>query len=472
VPPSDEEPRQLTRAVIASPAVSGIRSVYAAGARTWHRISASPRVVLALGWLVLAIYAFPGQMTWDSFEYLDAARSGFYTDRHPPAISALWRMLELVVAGPSGMFLVQSAAFVVGAYLVLRRSVSARCAAWVTAALCVFPPTAVPMGTIWKHSLMAGLVLLGFGMLVAQSERARIGGLAALTLAIAMRPIATVAVLPLVLLVFEWRSTSGLRRYATALVAWLAITAVALGTNWLLTDRALSRATSVRDLHDIAGVIKYTRSDLPDGKLEELLAGTELQLHQGIQAHVRAWYRPRSASVLLVGERALWTLPMYGTGAVPQDQRAAIERAWRELVLGDPRAYARHRMQVMKRVLGLNAKERPAAVPGRVANDPEISLGVGVPIKSSVLQHSMTSAATWVADATPLFLPWIYLVVAMLLLVPARRHRDLLALLASGIVAEAVLFVLAVGTDYRQSHWLVLSTCIAIVGLVARRSRA
>src|SRR5262249_49915167 len=49
---------------------------------------------------------------------------------------------------------------------------------------------------------------------------------------------------------------------------------------------------------------------------------------------------------------------------------------------------------------------------------------------------------------------------------------DVVALCASGLVMEATLLVLAPSPDYRYSHWLVVSVCIATAILVARRAAA
>jgi hypothetical protein len=48
-----------------------------------------PIIVLAIAWTVLVVYAFPGQLTQDSLDHLSEARSGFYTDAHPPAINLI-----------------------------------------------------------------------------------------------------------------------------------------------------------------------------------------------------------------------------------------------------------------------------------------------------------------------------------------------------------------------------------------------
>jgi hypothetical protein len=72
----------------------------------------------------------------------------------------------------------------------------------------------------------------------------------------------------------------------------------------------------------------------------------------------------------------------------------------------------------------------------------------------------------------PIFVPWIYLVISLVLLPLTRRHRDVFAVLCSGIIMESSLLPLAQSPDYRYSHWMVICACIAVVVLTARRSRA
>jgi hypothetical protein len=191
-----------------------------------------PRLVLALGWLVLVVYAYPGQLGDESFAYLRQARTRFFSDGYPPAISALWRVLEVLVAGPTGMFLVQSAVFTLGAHAVLRRALAPRAAAWTTAGLLVFPPVLVSVAVISSDGLMAGFLLAGAIGLVSERRAARLGGLAALFVATAVHTSALVATLPLLVVLFTWRPDArGVRRVAHAVAAWLAITAAALGVN-------------------------------------------------------------------------------------------------------------------------------------------------------------------------------------------------------------------------------------------------
>src|SRR5262249_13915818 len=94
----------------------------------------SPRKILAIGWVGLLLYGSPGHMSYDSVGQLLEARSGVFSDGHPPAMAALWRAVDSVIAGPLGMLLIQSLAFLAGAYLLFKRRMSPRAAA-ITASL-------------------------------------------------------------------------------------------------------------------------------------------------------------------------------------------------------------------------------------------------------------------------------------------------------------------------------------------------
>jgi hypothetical protein len=191
---------------------------------------ARPGVIIAAGWLILVVYAYPGQMTAQSFEVLRQARGKFFAPENPPALSAMWRWLELLLAGPSSMLLVQSAAFAIGAYAILRRAMPERPAAWVTAGLLVFPPVMVPLAVIWPDSMMTGLLVLGAAGLLSDHTRRNYLGLLALLLATLAQPHALVATLPIVLMLFRPRAgTTEPRRIAIAGVTWLAIALAGLG---------------------------------------------------------------------------------------------------------------------------------------------------------------------------------------------------------------------------------------------------
>jgi heme/copper-type cytochrome/quinol oxidase subunit 3 len=84
----------------------------------------------------------------------------------------------------------------------------------------------------------------------------------------------------------------------------------------------------------------------------------------------------------------------------------------------------------------------------------------------------MTRWVQWLCVHTPPFVPWIYAALSLIMLPLARRQRDVLALLLSGLIMESSLLVLAHSRDYRYSHWMVITTMLGALLLATRRYRA
>jgi hypothetical protein len=418
--------------------------------------AAPPKVILAAGWLVLLAYAYPGRMGDESFAYLHQVRTRFYSDAYSPAIVALWRVLELVVAGPTGMFLVQSAMFVLGAHAILRRAFGPRSAAWATSALVVFPPVLVALAVISTQAIAAGFALLGASALASERRRVRIAGLVGLACAVAIQPPMLVATLPLVLALFGRRADHARgrgehgeavapvprvgvpdRRRLHALGAWLAATMCGLGLAVVLTGQRIHVWNSTLASIDLSGILDRT-GDRGEAELQA------------------------------TGVPSIWELPADGS-APPAALRDGLAHAARELAFAHPDAYLRHRASVFARLLWLDARRPETIVLPREL--PDAALKVGVPTRPSILQRGETCWLSALATYVPVFAPWLYLALAVVLLPIARRHRDVLAILASGIVLEATLFVTATALDYHQSLWLIACTCLAVAMLVARRAR-
>jgi len=428
--------------------------------------------VLGVAWLLVIVYAFPGQMTPDTFDHLGEARLGIYTDGHPPALDLLFDVIDHVAPIPLTILVAETAGFLLGLYLILRRTFAPERAAWIAAALFVFPPVMTTMVCVWKDSLMPALLVLGIAGLMSEQRGRRLAGLAALCGASAVRYNAFAATLPLVALLFEWeRGMPWLKRYAIAAAAWLGITAAAFAFNRALVDVEMHYWESSLAVHDIAGTLAHVDGELPDAELEQLLAGSELRVHDHIHARIREVYTPKNFFPLLSGDRALWTLPFYGHDPAPEAQRDAIARAWWQIVTSYPRAYAAHRLAVMGQVLSLSRGRAVQAVLRRAFDYPQGPIDAGTGTRWSELQLALTDALTVLWKRTALFEPWMYLVIALLVVPLALRHRDVLALLASGILLEATLLPLAPTPDYRYSQWMILCTCISAAVLVARRYR-
>lgn len=425
------------------------------------------RIVVA-GWLAFLVVAYPGQVTQDSVDQLKEARAGFLTDAHPPLMSFIWRYVDMLVPGTFGMFMLQTAFLVAGLFLLLRRFADERTSAITTVGLLWFPPISAPMMVIWKDSLMAGACMLGFALLIDERRRRRMAGLVLISLGVALRYNGLALALPFIVLVFEWRPRG---RYWIALGAWLAIAIVNLQVNRLLADRQMHLWSSTLAVMDVTGTLCYDSRRYSDAELEQLFAGTDLLVHERIEAQLCERFARTTHARLIRGDGRLWDMNDGGTIPTPAARRAAMHRVWRDVVMANPRAYLAYRLSVFHRVLSFR---RPpwgmvtASTDAVVLNHRDQVRALGLREEATPVHSGWIAMATWLADATPLFRPWLYLLLACALLVFARR-RVTVALLLSGIAMELSLLIMTTSPDYRYSHWLVLTSCVGAVLVVIER---
>jgi hypothetical protein len=425
------------------------------------------------------LYAYPGMMTMDSLDQLREGRAGFYTDGHPAAMAAMWRIVDAVLPGPFGMLLIQTAAFVTGAYLILRRAfTSPRGAAVATVCVFLFPPVLAPLAVIWKDCVMAGFFLLGIAAILEDRRHRKLVGLACLVVATSVRYNAPAATLPLLVFLLAWPGVAKWQRYALATAAWLAVTGAAFTLDGCLTDSKMYVWQSSLAVLDITGTLANVDETISDEELRQTLAGTQILVDHDIHAALRTHYAMcRRNGIdfgpLIARDGGLWSLPIDGTKPAPESQRDAITHAFWDVVTSHPGAYLAHRWQSTREVLALTHRTVVAPVMTFHVQVPEylelLHLGTGW----SSLQDWWQQRAVWCARKTPIFRPWIYVVVTLILLPLAirGRQRDVVALLLSGLGLEASLFLLAPTPDYRYSHWLVTCAMISIVMLTARRAR-
>jgi hypothetical protein len=449
-----------------------IRRLFAAAGRAIAGLP--PLAVLGIAWAVLLIYAFPGVMTQDSFDHLREGRAGIYSDAHPPVINLVWKVTDLVIAGPFGMLVLQTGALLAGLYAIFRRVFEPRRAAWWTAGVYVFPPVMVVMAVIWKDCFMAALLAVAVAGLLSERRAWKVAGLIAIVGATAFRYNAFGATLPIVVLLFEWRKgMHWLRRYALSIAVWLATAFAAFGIDAALTDKPMHYWHSSLAVYDIVGTIAKLDGTLSDDELRAELAGTDLQIDHDIHATMRAAYTPRDFFPILNDPaNTLWSLPINGYEPAPQAQRDAIERAWWRTITAHPWQYAKHRLAVMAEVLDLRTTRSLGAIAKREYRYPEFAQQLGLSTGWSATQQKLTRAMQWISRRTPVFVPWVYLVVTLVLLPLAWRQRDVLAILLSGLGMEATLLPLVHSRDYRYSHWMVITTLIGCIFVVTRRYRA
>jgi hypothetical protein len=437
----------------------------------WLR-ALSPRAIVAIGWLGLVLYAYPGYMSFDSIAQLHQARVGYYLDSHPPAMAAMWSFAEHFVTGPIGLLLAQTGAFAAGVYLLLATRMQRRTAAIAAVLVLWFPPVANTMSVIWKDSQMAAYLVLGTALILAPRLRSRLIGLGFIALATAMRHNAFAMTLPLVVLLFYWKPLHRWwQRYTIAIVAWLAVTASAQMVSNMLADKHVFMWHQSLALLDMVGTLRYAEP-LGDDQLRRELAGTPLTVSDHFQDHARAVLDP---SVSPIDD--LWNATnAFFDRSVDLDeaQRAAIVNAWHTIVFGHPAAYLRYRLVVFGQLVQLDGT--PLGSPiycwfTDVQQPYESGARVGHLASTSRAQELAHHVMFWIGD-TWMFHVGFYTIVSILLLPLCWRDRESFALIASGLSGQAGLFVIAPSVDVRYSFWLIVATVLAAITIAARRIRS
>lgn len=419
-----------------------------------------PRTTLVIAFGAFVLYAFPGYMSNDSIAQLTEARSGHFSDGNPPLMAAVWWLLDKIIAGPLLMLLLQGALLLGGMYALFRRLLEPRAAAWTAAGLFVFPPVMVTMAVIWKDSQMAAYLVAGTAALIQPRLRHRLLGLGLLVGACSLRHNAVAAAVPLIAGLFEWRTGLSLaRRFAI-----IGITVVAVGLAGFAVTRLLAskhvRLTPV--FNDIVGVIAYTEPKT-DAELLHTLRGVPLAIDHDVQLDAQILTGLHHGWLVMSGPEPFFLAP--GTDA----EWAAVNRAWEELVLGDPMAYLSFHREQLERLIHLSDDDLPGAVWNRFLEGDEHMDWIDHNASFSWFQAKFgLGVLYWLDGHTPLFHPWVYALLALLLL-PLCRSRLPVALFVSGLLYELSFFPVGVEPEYRYSHWMVLASCLGIVVLFIQR---
>jgi hypothetical protein len=324
-----------------------------------------------------------------------------------------------------------------------------------------FPPIGTVIAAIYKDTLMASLLVAGTALLLSERSRRHVWGLVLIGGATAMRYNAIAATLPIVVLLYQFRALVGWRRYATAAIAWLAITAAAMGVNSVLADRAMHYWYRTHALMDIAGTLNYAR-DYSDDEVARLLDGVPLAHLDHVQDRLRAGYQPVDFRQLDRGPMQIF-IP-----AQTDAERVAVARAWRDVIHDNPAAYLHYRWDNFVMLLRLDHRVYDNAPITFVLRWHEEADFIGHDLEPGRVQRALLEANRLISR-TRLFDPYPYVLLALVLLVFARRDRLIAALLLSGLAYEGAWFVLAPTADFRYSQWMITCTMVAAVMLVARR---
>ena len=426
----------------------------------WVR-ALQPRTVGLGAFALFMLYGFPGYMSSDSVLQLTEARTGHFSDGNPPLMAAEWWVLDKIISGPVLMLALQGALLLGGLYVLARRFLDARPAAWTAGSILLFPPVLVTMAVIWKDSQMTAYLVAGVAALIQPRLRTRLIGIGLLVAACSIRHNAVAAVVPLIAVLFEWRQ--GLRWTKRLAVVGAMIVAVGIAGFGLTRVLAGKHVKLTPMFNDVVGVIGYTH-DRTDADLKEVLRGVPLAIDHGLQTQARMLVAMQHGWLVMVGNDPFFTPPRTAS------DWDALTRAWKELVLGDPVAYLEFHADQFARLLHLTDEDLPGAVWNRFLEADEQLGSVDHDASFSWYQEKLGIGILYPLDRhTPLFKPYSYVIIALLLLVFLCRTALPFALFLSGFLYELSFFPVGVEPEFRYSHWMVTSIVIGTVVLFLQR---
>lgn len=416
----------------------------------------SPTTFLIAGWVVFFLGSYPGYLSFESTMQLFDVRNGVYTDAHPAVMTGLWSLLEFVATGPFPMLALQSGLFLFGLAAILRTALSPRAAAITAAAVLLFPPVFSPMAVIWPDSLMAGALLAGAGALLEPRWSWRIAGGALLAIACACRPEAALAIIPIVVLAVPRGSWP--RRASIALAISIGLASVARLADWALTDTETYTWKQSLMVTDLVGTLRRARLT-DEVAVTAALDGLPIADRSTIRDQLGGGHDVIDWWPLTHGDQRMFDL------ITTDEQSGALSAAWRRAISEHPRTYFAHRWLMTRNLLGVAGRWDPVF---DSFGDFELLAPLHHRATSSDWQYGMQQVVRAFAR-TPLFRPWLYLLLAVVAVILARRERVLRAVIASGLIYEVTLMVLAPSPDFRFSHWLICSTCTVLAAMIAVR---
>lgn len=416
----------------------------------------TPRRLVIACWIVFAIYAWPGYLPAGAPDQLVDSRVGAFTDWAPPMMTGIWRALGLVVSGPVGLVVLQSGLVVWGAFMLARRSMSDRAAAFVAGGVLLWPPVMATLAVVTPVALFAGLATITVAALGSSRRWIAINGLGFALLGCAMGASAALAVAPIVIIAWPFHAARPRwQRFALATISWFVLASSAFGLSALLVDKRTYRREIELAALDVVGTIARA-PDLPDTELARQLDGVALAAGDDLQLSAR---RLNGRPERYFGRLLVWP-----------DSKEAIDgllSARERLAWKYPCAYAAHRWNQFVRILGLTRSP-----------DWHLVYTTFVPNRSqrATLQHAARHAPVqkvliWIVRelTSVVGAPYLYVFAALGVIGLAVGQRQRLSglLVASALAGELVLAVTSATTRYQDSTWLIVATTLAAaLGLV------
>lgn len=413
-------------------------------------------------------FFYPGFFSEDSIAQLTEARSGVYSDGHPPIMAFIWRYLDSIYPGQLGMLLLQLSLYWSGLFFIAKYSnlsESKRLNFLLFAGL--FPGTLGILGTIWKDVLMMAFGVFGIGLgLRALSQRSwpcLIFSVCSLFLACSMRQNGIFVLPPLLLgLLFSF---SGRRRVVSIVVTLLATAIFLIGNSFFTYDVLGAKKTHLwrlLPLFDLAGIY-YHLGRIPE-KTSVPFATDSFNLE-----NLNSQYSPRSLMPLVLPlcqplPTSCDPPPFFDinlkTDVEVGKQLQDLRSKWLKEVMEHPLEYFLHRIKAFSHLLGIHGQLWAPVYFTQVKND------VGLEAEPNSFQVGFARLLRKLTQFG-FFSAWVILLVNIFLALKLRKSPEskekpfVVGIVASAFLFEFAYLVITPSMDYRYSYWFIVATAIA-----------
>jgi hypothetical protein len=434
-------------------------------------------VLLAIAAIVVVSFA-PGRMNVDTLYQINEIVHGDFTNQHAPVLEALWKPFYDLGIGPGGVLVGQVLAFLAGGYLILRAALRRIPAAVIVAAIALFPPVFLMLGTLMRDTWFTALLVLMTGLAiraVGSAPRYRVAWVVAtivvawLTLAARQNAAPAVAPIGIVLAyVLLGEARSSWRRLALATGF-----AVVMIAGMVASQALIVRAIEARDINPEQYLYVYDvgAASVREG---EILFPPDVMPRRDYDL-LEESFTVDNVIPLIFGEEALVATPL-ADGAFE-----SLRDAWTEQLTGDPLGYLGSRFDLFAQQLSIGYE------PVLVAPE-ETSFGYAhwVPDANEAANSYLDAFTRSEQDffvkklwGDPLFAVWVYLLLSIATCAVLLRRGMPPALLIAGALAlssvtlQIGLFFGAMGVAYRFEFSVVaaalLTLPLAVVAIGRRR---
>lgn len=449
----------------------------------FRKLSQTKKTYLA-SWLsaafgfFLTIYLFrPGFMTPDPTSQLAEARSGLYTDLHPPIMAFLWHYLDFLTPGPLGMLIFHNlmlwSALALLATLLFSKSLQACLFIFLFG---FFPPVFCLLGMIWKDVGMGASLLLGCALLLfsqmKKSKKAMALSLAFFFYGYSVRPNSLPALIPLLfwvgLVIQQFIPPLQKRPFINSGIFACSIAALFILMNHLINSSLINGRQHYQYqevlIYDLAGISAALGTNEFPSYINELNPGLTPEF---IQSH----YSKIDFGPLL-----------FSNVVLEVDQPEKIEllfKRWFEAIRSHKRIYLKHRLNHFMSLLSLG-RYTPETYAFRLRVDERAPPIVYSKFHDRFLKkveekcNELVLTTVLFSSGTYVLLVTFLLGLSVLFSISFHSFTRVLPALcvgASGLLYSSAYLLIGLGSNFRYTWWTEL-TGIFMIPLLLKSIRA